>query len=169
MFMETLEGIAWSWYEGLPSASIYSLKDFHSALFEKYRDSHSSLSLVEDSCEHFEVFIQNIENYYVDEEFMDEEILEALYENPFHHQEEHVSSPLDESETEQDLNDDIKQPIDISEEQGNAQPCFNEVLCLCMIVMFHPMSLMNVCSRLVSLLIRGMKKFVKSIILKLHV
>lgn len=99
MFMIILEGKAWSWYEGLPSASIYSLKDFHLEIFEKYRESHPYFSMVEDCCEHFEVFIQNLENYYGDEDFMDLEILEALYQNPFHHQEGQVFSPLDESET----------------------------------------------------------------------
>ena len=34
---------------------------------------------------------------------MDEEILEALHENPFHHQEERIASLLDENETQQDF------------------------------------------------------------------
>ena len=59
------------------------------------------MSLVEDCCEHFEVFIQNLENTWGDEEFMDEEILKALHENPFHHQEEIVTSPLPENEIDQ--------------------------------------------------------------------
>lgn len=58
------------------------------------------MALVEDYSEHYEVFIQNLENCYGDEEFMDEDILDSLYENPFHHQEEQMCSPLDESETE---------------------------------------------------------------------
>lgn len=47
MFMATLEGKARSWYEGLSFASLYSLKDFHLVFFEKYKESHPSLSLVE--------------------------------------------------------------------------------------------------------------------------
>lgn len=46
--------------------------------FLKNIESHPSLPLIEDCCENFEVFIQNLENSYGDEEFMDEEILEAL-------------------------------------------------------------------------------------------
>ena len=83
MFMATLEEKARYWYEGFPSTSVYSLKDFHSTFFEKYRESHPSLSLVENCCEHFEGFIQNMENTYREEEFMNEEILEALNEKPF--------------------------------------------------------------------------------------
>lgn len=41
---------------------------------------------------------------------MDEEILEDLNENPFHHQEEMVASLLDENENEQDFNDDSHIP-----------------------------------------------------------
>lgn len=33
MFMATLEGKTQSWYENLPHACIYSLKDFHSVFF----------------------------------------------------------------------------------------------------------------------------------------
>jgi hypothetical protein len=105
-FMETFEGKAGSWYEKLPAPSLYSLKDFHIVFFENYKGSYPSLLLVQNCCDHFENFIQNLEKFYGDEEFMDEEILEALYENPFHHQQEMVSSLLDENETKQDFNDD---------------------------------------------------------------
>lgn len=60
MFMVTLERKARSWYDGLPYNSIYFLKYFHLAFFGKYRESHPFLSLVEDCCEHSEVFIQNV-------------------------------------------------------------------------------------------------------------
>jgi hypothetical protein len=53
---------------------------------------------------------------------MDEEILEALYENPFQHQEEMVVSLLDENETEQDFNDDIHVPSPENDEDLH-QPC----------------------------------------------
>ena len=111
MFMATLEGKAKQWYENLPFASLYSLQDFHTTFYEHYKESYSSLFLVQNWCDHFENFIQNLEKFYGDEEFMDEEILEALYENPFHHQQEMVSSLLDENETEQDFNDDNHIPI----------------------------------------------------------
>jgi len=72
--------------------------------------------LVENCYDHFEDFIQNLENYYGDEVFMDEGILEALYEKPFHHQEEMVASLLDENETEQDFKDDNHVPSSEVEE-----------------------------------------------------
>jgi len=99
MFMATLEGKARSWYEGFPSSSLYSLKDFHLVFFEKYKESHPFLSLVDNCCDHVENdFIQNLEKNYGEEELMDEEmdeeILEALHENPFHHKEDMVTSLL---------------------------------------------------------------------------
>ena len=86
MFMATLEGQARSWYENLPPACIYSLKDFHSVFFEKYRKTYPSLLLIRDCCDHFENFIQELENMYEDDVFMDDEIVEALQENRFYHQ-----------------------------------------------------------------------------------
>lgn len=62
------------------------------------------MTLVENCSDHFEDFIQNMENSYGDEEFMDEQILEALYENPFHHQDEMVTSLLLENEVDQHPN-----------------------------------------------------------------
>jgi len=90
IFMATLEGKARSWYENFPHASLYSLKYFHTILYENDRESYPSLLLVENCCEHFDSFIQNLENMHGDEEFMDEEIQEALYENPSQNQEETV-------------------------------------------------------------------------------
>ena len=83
MFMATLEDKARSWYESLPPASIYCLKDFHTMFFERYRASCLSLMLVQNCCEHISNFIKDLENFYGDNELMDGEILEALYENPF--------------------------------------------------------------------------------------
>lgn len=62
------------------------------------------------------------------DEFMDEEILEALNDNPFHHQEEMVASLLDENQTQQDFNydshvssskfdDNLQQPCSTSHDQ----------------------------------------------------
>jgi len=83
MFMATLEDEARSWYESLPSASIYCLRDFHTVFFEKYRESYPYLILVQNCCSHVHNFIESLEKYYEDDNFMDVEIMEALYENPF--------------------------------------------------------------------------------------
>jgi hypothetical protein len=60
MFMVTLEGKARSWYEGFPPGCLYSLKYFHLIFFEKYKETYMSLSLVQNCCDHFENFIQNL-------------------------------------------------------------------------------------------------------------
>ena len=83
MFMATLEDEARSWYESLPLASIYCLKDFHTMFFERYRETCPSLMLVQNRCSHVHSFIKYLENFYGDNELMDGEIMEALYENPF--------------------------------------------------------------------------------------
>jgi hypothetical protein len=87
MFMASLEGKSRSWYEKLSLGSLYSLKDFHLVFFERYKVSYPYLLLVEDCCKYVESFILNMENLYGDEEFMDEEILEALCESAFQHHE----------------------------------------------------------------------------------
>ena len=66
-----------------------------------YEEYHSSLLLVKDYCKHCVSFIEYLENFYEDDEFMDEELLENLHDNPFHHQEERIASLLDENETQQ--------------------------------------------------------------------
>ena len=81
MFMATLEDEAQSWYESLPPASIYCLKDFHTVFFERYKESYPSLTLVQNCCSHVHCFIEDLENCYGDNELMDEEIMEALHEN----------------------------------------------------------------------------------------
>ena len=83
-FMATLEGKAWYWYEILLNGSLYSLVDFHVAFYEMYKECHPSLLLVKDCCKSSESFIEYLENCYEDDEFMDEEILEALHDNTFH-------------------------------------------------------------------------------------
>ena len=62
MFMATLEDEARSWYESLPLASIYCLKDFHTIFFERYRESCLSLMLVQNCCEHISNFIEYLED-----------------------------------------------------------------------------------------------------------
>jgi hypothetical protein len=66
----------------------YSLRDFHTLFYERYKEHHPSLLLVKYCYTHFEKFIEHLENFYGDEEFMDEEILSAIYENPFQNQEQ---------------------------------------------------------------------------------
>ena len=79
MFMDALEGKERSWYEILPTASLYSLKYFHSTFYENYKEIYPSLSLFENCCQvNFEKFIQHMEDGYGDEELMDEEIKEFL-------------------------------------------------------------------------------------------
>lgn len=72
IFMETLKEKEISWYEGLPLASLYSLKYFHENFYENYRKSYPSLLLVENCCEHVERYVQHLESFYCDEEFTDE-------------------------------------------------------------------------------------------------
>jgi len=83
MFAACLEEKARSWYENLPTASICSLNHFHTAFYDKYKEDYPSLLLVQNYCHNFESFIQYMEDYYDDDQFMDDEILEALEENPF--------------------------------------------------------------------------------------
>ena len=65
---------------------VYSLRDFHTIFYEIYKELHPSLLLVKDCCTHFQNFIEYLEIFYEDDQFMDKEILEALHEKPFHHQ-----------------------------------------------------------------------------------
>ena len=46
MFMATLEGKTWSWYESLPNGSLHSLADFHVSFYEMYEEFHPSLLLL---------------------------------------------------------------------------------------------------------------------------
>jgi len=90
IFLATLEGEAQSWYENLPLACIYCLKDFHALFIERYQVSYPSLNLVHDCCKHAYSFIESLEKYYEDDNFMNDEIMEALYENPFQQHEENL-------------------------------------------------------------------------------
>jgi len=92
MFMATLEGKAWSWYKSLENGSLYSLADFHDVFCEMYKEGYPSLLLLKDCCRHSLSLIQYLEDCYDDDEFMDEEILEALHNNAFQHQGESITS-----------------------------------------------------------------------------
>ena len=80
MYMVSLEGDARSWYEGFPSGSLYSLKDFHVVFHEHFKYQYPSLLLVHDCCMHDKGFIKQLKNMYGEEEFKDDEILEILHE-----------------------------------------------------------------------------------------
>jgi len=97
----------------LPSASLYSLGDFHVVFYKHFRESYSFAPFVENCCENFQSFILHLESLYGDEEVMDEEIREAWCKTPFHHREativadswhdtqervQSIVSPLDENE-----------------------------------------------------------------------
>ena len=64
MFMVSLEGNAWSWYERLPVESLYSLKEFHTVFYEHFKEQYPSFLLVQDCCMDVKGFIENLENMY---------------------------------------------------------------------------------------------------------
>jgi len=67
IFMETLEEKDRSCYENLTTSSICSLKNFHIVFHDKYKESYSSLLLIQNCCDNFESFIQYLEDYYDDD------------------------------------------------------------------------------------------------------
>ena len=74
MFMETLEEGERLWYEGFPSASLYSLKDFYSTFCENYKESHPFIELVENFCGKFESLFQHLGIGIDDEDLTNDEI-----------------------------------------------------------------------------------------------
>ena len=64
MFMDSLEENARSWYEGLPSESLFSLTDFHTVFHEHYKNQYPSLLLVQD-CVHVLKVSLNIWKTYI--------------------------------------------------------------------------------------------------------
>lgn len=112
IFLATLEGEAQSWYESLPPACIYCLKDFHAMFIERYKEYYPSLNLVQNCCKHAYIFIESLEKYYEDDNFMDDEIMEALYENPFQQHKE--------CDTYQDNQENLQQDQNLStvEDEG---------------------------------------------------
>lgn len=147
MFMLTLEGNVRYWYEIFPAASICSLNNFHTIFFEKYKDDYPYLQLVQNCCDHFEIFIQYLVGYYEDDQFMDDKIIEAIHERPFNHEEVEevgcydtqekfqlvISSMIENKENlhfndliSHELVDEISQPLYISKEQEKKKPSFNE-------------------------------------------
>ena len=106
--------------------SANTLEDFHLSFYENYKESYPSLSLFENCCQvNFENCIQHMENYYGDEELMDEEIRQFC-EDYFQHQEgmlegscqdiqeklyQTVTIPLAKNEIYQQLDVDIHVPF----------------------------------------------------------
>jgi len=113
IFLATLEGKAQTWYESLSPACIYCLKDFHAMFIERYKDSYPSLNLVQDYCKHAYGFIESLEKFYEDDNFMDGEIMEALYENPFQQHTENLE------DSHQDAQDILQQNQDQQVEDGH--------------------------------------------------
>ena len=78
--METLEEKARLWYEGMPPASLYSLKCFYSSFCENYKEYHPSIELIENFCGNFESLMLHLGIDMDDEDLMNDEIKEALLE-----------------------------------------------------------------------------------------
>ena len=78
IFMSILEVNAHTWYERLPSNSLYSLKYFHIVFYEHFKGQYRTMLLVQDCCMHVKGFIENLENMSGSDKFMDEELLEIL-------------------------------------------------------------------------------------------
>jgi hypothetical protein len=106
--MDTLEGKAILWYEGLKTCILYSLKDFHITFFKHYGESNPSFLVFEDCCEFCEHFIKYLKNVFGDEECMNDEIIESLYE--YSSQQQIVSPPLVEGEVDQEIVAEIHFP-----------------------------------------------------------
>jgi hypothetical protein len=100
-FMDTLEGKARLWYEGLKPGILYSLKYFHITFFKHYGESNPSFLVFEDCCEFCEHFIKYLENVFGDEECMNDEIIEAFHE--YSSKQPIVAPPLVEDEVDQEI------------------------------------------------------------------
>jgi len=101
IFLATSEREAQSWYESFLPASLYCLKYFHTMSFERYKESYPSLNLVQDCCKHDYGFIEILEKYYEDDNIMDDEIMEALYENLFQQHTELLEKTLQQDQNQQ--------------------------------------------------------------------
>ena len=134
MFMETLEGEAQSWYEGLPSSSLFSLEDIYSVFCVNYKKSYPSLVLIENFCGNFNNLIQCMGIDINDEDLMYDEIEESLYELASHqeelvetscigtqdHSEQTLASSLLENET--NLHHNVDSQVISHEINENSQP-----------------------------------------------
>lgn len=84
--------------------------------FEKYKESYPSLTLYQNFCSHS--FIENLEKVYEDDNFMDDEIMEALYENPFQEHKENLE------DTHQDAQETLQPDQDLSTVENDEREGF---------------------------------------------
>jgi hypothetical protein len=87
MFIKTLEDDVRSWYEELPTASLCSLKYFHVAFCDNYKQHYLSLLLIEKLCGKFEQLFQFIGIDIDDEELVTHYIEEVLSKFSLHQDE----------------------------------------------------------------------------------
>ena len=69
-----------SWYEGLPSGSLSSLKYIHTVFHEHFKRHYPSLLLLQYCCTHDKEFIENVKDECGDDQYLDEEFLDILHE-----------------------------------------------------------------------------------------
>ena len=68
IFRASLEENARLWYDGLPSKSLSSLKDFHTVFHEHFKYQYPYLLLLQDCCTHDKEFIENLKDIYGDDQ-----------------------------------------------------------------------------------------------------
>ena len=111
---------------------MFSLTDFHIVFHEHYKNLYPSLLLVQYCCMHVKAFIEDLKKLCGDDELVDEELLEILYENPFQKKETqtsclHIQEKSEQliisSSTERDMsqNSDSSSYISFSEVDDNLQ------------------------------------------------
>jgi len=127
MFMATLEGKARLWYEGLKPGNLYSLKDLNITLFKHFGESNPSPLVFEDCCEFCEHFIKYLKNVFGDEECMNDEIIEALYE--YSTQQQIVAPPLVEGEADHKIFAESHFPSPELDEDIQQDKVFQSCLC----------------------------------------
>ena len=88
---------------------------------ERYKDSYPSLNLVQDCCKHAYSFIESLEKFYEDDNFMDGEIMEALYENPFQQHKENLEDtcPDDQDVLQKNQDQQVEDNIAENDEREN--------------------------------------------------
>ena len=80
LFMFSLEGYARSWYEGLLVESLSSLKYFHTIFHEHFKRHYPYFLFLQDCCTRDREFIENVKDECGDDQYLDEEVLDILYE-----------------------------------------------------------------------------------------
>jgi len=101
MLMEILEDDVKSWYEELPTASLCSLKYFHVAFCDNYKQHYLSLLLIEKLCGKFEQLFQFIGIDIDGEDIVTHDIEEVLSEFYLHQNER------------EEINNENSQPVDV--------------------------------------------------------